>query len=158
MLPFSNAARLAAAAVILAAGAARAESLVSLPEPDYASTLRVSQQVALPDRVTSIAYPTIGCPSIVEPGGRVEVVVLLSDLGTTVDWAASVSTSADPVPQQYTLLIAGAPTYDAQTGTYRLSFDLPPRLPEDTYDLHLVSSGLPGGARRAAPVIPLFFR
>lgn len=128
--------------LVLAARTARADSLVSLPEPDYAAPWRLGQQVPLPDKVRSLVYPTIGAPSIVEPGGVVEAVVLLDDGGTTGDWRASITTSADPLPQIYSLRVT-AVRYDAATTTYRLTLEVPPSLPEDTYDLAIESPGLP---------------
>ncbi|MFC1708310.1 metallophosphoesterase family protein, partial [Planctomycetota bacterium] len=109
-----------------------------------ADPARVAQQVPLPQKITALVYPTIGCPSLVEPGGRLAPVLLLRDGGVTTDWRAFLRTAQDPVPQRYHLSPVGA-GYDVASGTYVLAFDLPSWIPEDTFDLTVLSDGLAAG-------------
>ncbi len=152
--PGHRVAPLAAVLLLLAiAGLARADSLSSLHERDYPAPGKVVQQLALPDYVTTIVYPTIGCPSIVAPGGELRPVVLLANGGATLDFRARLETSADAVLQTYDLAFAGA-SYDSLTGTYDLAFTVPSFVPEDYFDLVIESAEMPapGSDRQAASV------
>lgn len=124
--------------------AVRADSLLSLPEPDYSAGSRVAQSGVLTRKIHELVYPTIGCPAIVAPGQSMTAIVLLSNGGATSDWSATLSTRADPLALRFELTPQSV-AYDAPAGTYTVTLKLPDHMPVDTYDLELISSGLPRG-------------
>jgi len=134
------------------AGPATADSLVSLPEPDYAAPARNVQLAPLLDGVTAIVYPTRGCTALVAPGDELAPVVLLADGGATADFRARVELSRHPARAPVVRLTRDLSrtglAYDAATGTYRLRFAVPPDVPEDAYDLVVESAALPNGGDR----------
>src|SRR5688572_2607198 len=78
--------------VAMLTASARADSLVSLPEPNYATAAQNPQQQALPSSISHIVYPTIGLPSLVAPGEELAPVVWLPNVGATTDWRARLET------------------------------------------------------------------
>jgi len=136
---------LAAVAGALASGPARADSLASLPSPDYAAPSKNPQQSPLPERIRHLVYPTIGCPSLVAPGETIAPVVFLDDGGGAADWTARLESARDALVQTVRLTPQGR-AYDAATRTYRLAFLVPAGTPEDTYDLVVESAALPGAS------------
>jgi hypothetical protein len=137
---------LAAALSAAAAPAARADSLVSLPEPDYAADAKNPQQQALPEYIRHLVYPTIGLPAILAPGEELTPLVRLPDNGTTADWSARLESARDLFVQTVRLRFKRA-AFDASTSTYRLAFEVPPGTPQDVYDLVVESASLPSATR-----------
>jgi predicted phosphodiesterase len=124
-----------------------ADSLSSLPDPDYSEGLSVLQTDPLTEKIRSIIYPVLGLPSICEAGKELRVMVDLADGGKTHDWVIELRTNGDPVCQTYPLILTSE-AYDGQTGTYELRALIPASAPEDTYDLVLRSRSIARGTDR----------
>ena len=120
---------------------------------DYADPEGNEQQEAVPARIRWIVYPTTGCPSIVEPGGELFVVVRLDDGGILEQphlWQVALVTRSadpaddravgDPVSQRYRTRVTET-SYDPERGLYLLRAKVSPGTPTDTYALMVGSTG-----------------
>lgn len=137
-------------------GVSRGDSFVSLPDIDYSDDARLVQDDPYPDpRVNAIIYPVLGFPSLVPPGGSIDVLVAFADGGATRDWRARLVSAQDPLPHSLDLVLASS-SFDAVSDTYTLTVEVPAEAPRDTYDLVVEAPTLPGGSdlqRNAVKVI-----
>lgn len=118
--------------LLLSATAAAQDSLVSIGDEAYLS------QFTPQGPITYIKYPVLGCPSLVNPGGAGRIVVKLPPQSATPDFAVTILSTGDEIPQTYDLPVT-AVAYLAGVGCYELTVGVPAEVAPDTYDLQVVS-------------------
>lgn len=122
----------------------QADSLSSIPDPTYSSDDKITQTNPLFQRITAIVYPVLGMPSLVVRGQTFPILLEVDGSPEKATWKVELKTGSDPVVQNYELPIVSK-SYDILTGLVKLEAKIPPELPEDTFDLRVVSPVLPGG-------------
>jgi 3',5'-cyclic AMP phosphodiesterase CpdA len=132
---------LALAALLLLQAPARADSFTGIFEADYSSDAKTTQSNPFPSRpIKQLVYPVLGFPTLVAPGDKIEMKLLVGDGGGTTDWKARIETSASPTPESYALQVTGVQSYDQTTGVYTVEVALPSNVPSSVYDLEVTSA------------------
>ncbi|HDH96987.1 MAG TPA: hypothetical protein ENF73_04600, partial [Proteobacteria bacterium] len=142
--------------VALAAGAAVADSLVSIMSwpygswdvgLNYAEPENNLQGLPIEGRIAHLVYPVIGLPALVEPGGSLLLIVsypyrepLMSESAWDVELLTrfvdiyTSETAGDPVGQRYPLAVERV-SFDRLWRKYLVECRLPSDVPQDTYAL-----------------------
>ncbi|KPJ59495.1 MAG: hypothetical protein AMJ42_01950 [Deltaproteobacteria bacterium DG_8] len=122
--------------LFLGEGMGEAESLSSLPDPNYSDELP-PYICPLIEKVRYIIYPVLGLPTLVVAGERLTAMVSLDDGGKTQDWVIRISTH-DRVSQTYTLSDVEY-NFSVSSGNYTLTGIVPHQVPREVFDLMITS-------------------
>jgi len=122
-----------------AEGMEGADSLSSLPDPNYSNELP-PYICPLIEKIKYIIYPVLGLPAIVVAGERLTVMVSLAEEGKTQDWVIRISTH-NRISQTYTLTEVEC-SLDSSSGIYTLSGIVPDQVPREVFDLMITSENL----------------
>lgn len=112
---------------------AQDDSLVSIGDPGYLGN-------ATPGRITYLKYPTIGCPAIVKAGGIGTAYVRVDDGGAGPTFEVSITPTGD-AGATYALPVTGL-VFDSTTACYKVSYQIPANVPDDTYDVQVSIANL----------------
>ncbi|MBI4616600.1 MAG: metallophosphoesterase [Planctomycetes bacterium] len=124
---------LALAAVLLAGGLARADSLSSIPDPGYSVLPPDALSGPVPGKIDRIVYPTIGFPSIVSHGDTLSVLFLLGRRSRPA-FRVTLRRTLGPVQNEEPLPLQQV-AYETSWKGYRIVAQIPDGTPPDMYDL-----------------------
>ncbi len=115
--------------LFLCARAGAEDSLISIGDQKYLAGTPTG------GKISTLRYPTLGCPAIVKSGGTGTAWVKLGDGGATFSFQLSIAPTVGGGPS--TSLSTTGVQFDSALGIYKVSYQVPADVPDDTYDLTL---------------------
>lgn len=103
------------------------DSLVSIGDQKYLTGTFTG------GKIQYLKYPTLGCPTIAKAGSTGSALVKLGDGGSTSSFSLTISPNSE-TGASYSLPVLSV-SFDATTGIYTLTYQVPADVPEDTFDL-----------------------
>ena len=123
---------------LLLATLAGADSLSSLPDPNYSVLPQGALSGTVRGKIDRIVYPTIGFPSIVAHGDTLTV-LLRSKVLRNPRFSIQLRRNRGPVRYRPRISVLRA-TYQKKWGGYQIQARIHASVPEDTYDILLTSA------------------
>lgn len=87
-------------------------------------------------KITHIKYPTLGCPTILEPGGKGTAWIWIDDAGSTSAFDFALRPTIGETTLSWSLPTTGI-VYDSVHSIYHVTYQVPGNVPEDMYNLHV---------------------